>query len=89
MPIILHHYSAGPLNSTGLYEYEREDWKLCCTYLSAIYEELAVAETNLMKLLNIQKTNGLRDDIVRLERIVDAVEDDVNKVEDNVRNKSI
>ena len=29
--------------------------------------------------------NGLRDDIVRLERIVDQVEDDVNKTEEDVR----
>ena len=29
--------------------------------------------------------NGLRDDIVRLERIVDAVEDDVNKTEEKTR----
>ena len=55
--------------------------------LSAIYEELAVAETKLDETLEYTKDikNGLRDDIVRLERIVDAVEDDVNKVEDNVR----
>ena len=55
--------------------------------LSSIYEELAVAETKLDETLEYTKDikNGLRDDIVRLERIVDAVEDDVNKVEDNVR----
>ena len=55
--------------------------------LSSIYEELAVAETKLDETLEYTKDikNGLRDDIVRLERIVDSVEDDVNKVEDNVR----
>ena len=55
--------------------------------LSSIYEELAVTETKLDETLEYTKDikNGLRDDIVRLERIVDAVEDDVNKVEDNVR----
>ena len=48
---------------------------------------MAVAETKLDETLEYTKDikNGLRDDIVRLERIVDSVEDDVNKVEDNVR----
>ena len=48
---------------------------------------MQVVNTKLDEALDYPKDikNGLRDDIVRLERIVDLVEDDVNKVEDNVR----
>ncbi|MDA9992195.1 hypothetical protein N9E03_00765 [bacterium] len=55
--------------------------------LSGIRSELAVVNTKLDEALEYSKDikNGLRDDIVRLERIVDAVEDDVNKVEDKTR----
>ena len=55
--------------------------------LSGIRAELQVVNTKLDEALDYSKDikNGLRDDIVRLERIVDQVEDDVNKVEDNVR----
>jgi hypothetical protein len=47
----------------------------------------AVLETKLDKALEYSRDikNGLRDDIVRLERIVDKVEDDINGVEDDVR----
>ena len=55
--------------------------------LSGIRSELAVVNTKLDEALEYSKDikNGLRDDIVRLERIVDAVEDDVNKTEDKTR----
>ena len=44
-------------------------------------------ETKLDEALEYSRDikNGLRDDIVRLERIVDKVEDDINGVEDDVR----
>ena len=47
----------------------------------------AVLETKLVEALEYSRDikNGLRDDIVRLERIVDKVEDDINGVEDDVR----
>jgi len=47
----------------------------------------AVLETKLDEALEYSRDikNGLRDDIVRLERIVDNVEDDINGVEDDVR----
>jgi|TARA_Y100000389_G_scaffold19352_1_gene16775 hypothetical protein len=55
--------------------------------LSGIRAELQVVNTKLDEALDYSKDikNGLRDDIVRLERIVDSIEDDINKVEDNVR----
>ena len=55
--------------------------------LSGIRAEIDIVNTKLDEALEYSKDikNGLRDDIVRLERIVDSVEDDVNKVEDNVR----
>lgn len=55
--------------------------------LSGIREELAIVQTKLDEALDYSKDikNGLRDDIVRLERIVDQVEDDVNKTEEDVR----
>ena len=47
----------------------------------------AVLETKLDEALEYSRDikNGLRDDIVRLGRIVDKVEDDINGVEDDVR----
>ena len=47
----------------------------------------ALLETKLDEALEYSRDikNGLRDDIVRLERIVDKVEDDINGVEDDVR----
>ena len=47
----------------------------------------AVLATKLDEALEYSRDikNGLRDDIVRLERIVDKVEDDINGVEDDVR----
>ena len=55
--------------------------------LSGIYSELEVVNTKLDEALDYSKDikNGLRDDIVRLERIVDSIEDDVNEVEEDVR----
>tara|TARA_R100000541_G_scaffold39235_1_gene47087 strand:- start:4067 stop:4576 length:510 start_codon:yes stop_codon:yes gene_type:complete len=55
--------------------------------LSGIRSELAVVNTKLDEALDYSKDikNGLRDDIVRLERIVDQVEDDVNKTEEDTR----
>jgi hypothetical protein len=55
--------------------------------LSGIRAELAVVNTKLDEALDYSKDikNGLRDDIVRLERIVDQIEDDVNGVEEDVR----
>tara|TARA_B110000467_G_scaffold20906_1_gene18433 strand:- start:8205 stop:8714 length:510 start_codon:yes stop_codon:yes gene_type:complete len=55
--------------------------------LKGIKSELAIIEQKLDDALEYSKDikNGLRDDIVRLERIVDTVEDDVNKVEDKTR----
>jgi hypothetical protein len=55
--------------------------------LSGIRAELQVVNTKLDEALDYSKDikNGLRDDIVRLERIVDQVEDDVNSVEEDVR----
>jgi hypothetical protein len=55
--------------------------------LSGIRSELAVVNTKLDEALDYSKDikNGLRDDIVRLERIVDQVEDDVNEVEEDTR----
>ena len=55
--------------------------------LKGIKSELAIIEQKLDDALEYSKDikNGLRDDIVRLERIVDAVEDDVNKTEEKTR----
>jgi hypothetical protein len=55
--------------------------------LSGIRSELAVVNTKLDEALEYSKDikNGLRDDIVRLERIVDKVEDDINGIEEDVR----
>ena len=55
--------------------------------LSGIRSELAIVNTKLDEALDYSKDikNGLRDDIVRLERIVDQVEDDVNDTEEDVR----
>lgn len=55
--------------------------------LSGIRSELANVNVKLDEALNYSKDikNGLRDDIVRLERIVDQVEDDVNETEDKTR----
>ena len=55
--------------------------------LSGIKAELAIIDQKLDDNNEYSKDikNGLRDDIVRLERIVDSIEDDINKVEDNVR----
>jgi hypothetical protein len=55
--------------------------------LSGIRTELQVVNTKLDEALDYSKDikNGLRDDIVRLERIVDTIEDDVNGVEEDVR----
>lgn len=55
--------------------------------LSGIRAELQVVNTKLDEALDYSKDikNGLRDDIVRLERIVDSIEDDVNGVEEDVR----
>ena len=55
--------------------------------LSGIRAELQVVNTKLDEALDYSKDikNGLRDDIVRLERIVDSIEDDVNEVEEDVR----
>lgn len=46
-----------------------------------------VLETKLDEALEYSRDikNGLRDDILRIERIVDKVEDDINSVEDDVR----
>lgn len=53
----------------------------------AIEARNAVLETKLDEALEYSRDikNGLRDDIVRIERIVDKVEDDINSVEDDVR----
>lgn len=55
--------------------------------LSGIRSELANVNIKLDEALDYSKDikNGLRDDIVRLERIVDSIEDDVNGVEEDVR----
>jgi hypothetical protein len=55
--------------------------------LKGIKSELAIIEQKLDDALEYSKDikNGLRDDIVRLERIVDTVEDDVNKTEEKTR----
>ena len=55
--------------------------------LSGIRAEIDIVNTKLDEALDYSKDikNGLRDDIVRLERIVDQVEDDVNGVEEDVR----
>lgn len=55
--------------------------------LSGIKAEIDIVNTKLDEALDYSKDikNGLRDDIVRLERIVDQVEDDVNGVEEDVR----
>ena len=55
--------------------------------LKGIKSELAIIDQKLDDALEYSKDikNGLRDDIVRLERIVDVVEDDVNKTEDKTR----
>ena len=46
-----------------------------------------VLETKLDEALEYSRDikNGLREDIVRIERIVDSVEDDINEIEDDVR----
>jgi len=53
----------------------------------AIAARNAVLETKLDEALEYSRDikNGLREDIVRIERIVDKVEDDINNVEDDVR----
>ena len=55
--------------------------------LKGIRSELAIIDQKLDDALEYSKDikNGLRDDIVRLERIVDQVEDDVNKAEEDTR----
>ena len=55
--------------------------------LKGIKSELAIIEQKLDDALEYSKDikNGLRDDIIRLERIVDTVEDDVNKTEEKTR----
>ena len=55
--------------------------------LKGIRSELAIIDQKLDDALVYSKDikNGLRDDIVRLERIVDQVEDDVNKAEEDTR----
>ena len=55
--------------------------------LKGIRSELAIIEQKLDDALEYSKDikNGLRDDIIRLERIVDTVEDDVNKTEEKTR----
>ena len=55
--------------------------------LKGIKSELAIIEQKLDDALEYSKDikNGLRDDIIRLERIVDTVEDDVNKAEEKTR----
>ena len=55
--------------------------------LSGIRAELQVVNTKLDEALDYSKDikNGLRDDIVRMERIVDTIKDDVNGVEEDVR----
>lgn len=55
--------------------------------LSGIQSELDIVNTKLDEALEYSKDikNGLRDDIVRLERIVDQVEDEVNSIEEDVR----
>ena len=55
--------------------------------LKGIRSELAIIEQKLDDALEYSKDikNGLRDDIIRLERIVDTVEDDVNKAEEKTR----
>jgi len=55
--------------------------------LSGIRSELAIIDQKLDDNNEYSKDikNGLRDDIVRLERIVDKVEDDINGIEEDVR----
>ena len=51
--------------------------------LSGIRAELQVVNTKLDEALDYSK--DIKNDIVRLERIVDTIEDDVNGVEEDVR----
>tara|TARA_B100000809_G_C14810717_1_gene413696 strand:- start:22 stop:531 length:510 start_codon:yes stop_codon:yes gene_type:complete len=55
--------------------------------LKGIRSEIAIIDQKLDDALEYSKDikNGLRDDIVRLERIVDQVEDDVNDIDEDVR----
>ena len=57
--------------------------------LRGIRSELKVTQTKLEEALDYSRDikNGLRDDIVRLEKILDKVEDDVDKVE--TRNRTL
>ena len=67
-----------------LSKYESEDWKL---YSPLISKQLEVTQTKLDEALDYSKDikNGLRDDIVRVEKILDQVEDEVNEMETKVR----
>lgn len=55
--------------------------------LSGIEKQLEVTQTKLDEALDYSKDikNGLRDDIVRVEKILDQVEDEVNEMETKVR----
>ena len=55
--------------------------------LSGINAKLGLTEQSLSDAIDYSRDikNGLRDDIVRLERIIDKMEDDVNGVEAKTR----
>ncbi len=55
--------------------------------LSGIEKQLEVTQAKLDEALDYSKDikNGLRDDIVRVEKILDQVEDAVNEMETKVR----
>ena len=55
--------------------------------IEAFNQRMEVMEAKMEETTDYTRDikNGLRDDIVRLERIVDKVEDDINGVEDDVR----
>ena len=55
--------------------------------LSGINAKLGLTQQSLSDAIDYSRDikNGLRDDIVRLERIIDKMEDDMNKVETKTR----
>jgi len=55
--------------------------------LGAYQAKMAVMDAKIEEALDYSRDikNGLRDDIMRIEKVADRVEDDVNKIEDKVR----
>jgi septal ring factor EnvC (AmiA/AmiB activator) len=55
--------------------------------IGAYQSKMAAMDTKIEQALDYSRDikNGLRDDILRIEKVVDRTEDDVNNIEDKVR----